>query len=350
MFKVNKVSWIIGCALAVSGCAMTLQSKEAEFKDIEIKPVEYVSHAVSKPKIMYLLGRYYQGKANYKKAVEAYHKALALKPNYVDVHNGLGVIYAMQGQFESALRHFHIALELAPEESHLHNNMGYALLIQNQEHAAMQFFKRALQIDANNLRARKNLAFVVKKLGVYEDVALMKQDTSENFQINAAASTASVKLTMQEPESDLLRIAPNVYTYNVAGNRHSVETQTEHAYSPHKMNKHINNGNLLNDGIEVSNGNGINGMARKVSEYLGQFGADNVRITNHQTFQQMHTEIHYKQGSLAYASRINQVLPNPVATIESDDLRGDIQVKVLLGRDFSHFLGVQDNRLFSRVD
>ncbi|MDR4519944.1 MAG: tetratricopeptide repeat protein [Nitrosomonas sp.] len=325
MLKVKRITWMIGCALSLGGCAMTFQAKEISLAELEIKPIEHISHATSKPRILYLLGRYYQGKANHIEAIKAYRKALALKPDYVEAHNGLGVIYSKQGDFESAFRHFSAALELAPAESYLHNNVGYALLLQNQENEAMTHFSRAMQLDPNNVQARKNLTAVFEKLGLHEGAKDQIMDQ------------ATVKTVQQSPYSALLEIAPNVYTYQALDNP-SVSTAKppEKTRPVEKRHEPVPGNQLLKHGIEISNGNGITGMARKVSAYLEQFGADSIRLTNHETFQQKSTEIHYRPGSLQYANTLNQILPEPVSVIERNDLRSDIQVKVLLGRDISH--------------
>lgn len=325
MLKVKRITWMIGCALSLGGCAMAFQAKEISLAELEIKPVERISHATSKPRIMYLLGRYYQGKANYIEAIKAYRKALALKPDYVEAHNGLGVIYSKQGDFESALQHFSAALELAPAESYLHNNLGYALLLQSQENEAMTHFSRAVQLDRNNDQARKNLTVVFEKLGLHEDAKDQILDQT------------AAKTVQQSPQSALLEIAPNVYAYQALDNPSVSAAKPPAKTRPvEKRHEPVPGKQLLKHGIEISNGNGITGMARKVSAYLEQFGAGSIRLTNHETFQQRSTEIHYRPGSLQYANTLNQILPEPVSVIERDDLRGDIQVKVLLGKDMSH--------------
>ena len=248
-----------------------------------------VKHASGSAKIMYLLGRYYQGKINYEKAIAAYEKALEKNPDYIEVHNGLGVIHTVQGNHELALQHFQKAIELSPTATFLHNNLGYAYLLQGQETKAAESLKRALQLDPGNKWARTNLTATLKR-GLEDKSPLQ---TVAKPKIPASSS-------------------------RIAG-----ENQVELASD----NKNTN--------LEISNGNGVTGMAKQVSDYFRQAGYSGARLTNHQTFQQKQTEIYYRSGFHKQAEHIIQLLPAQVKAIESEDLRGDIHVKILLGRDFS---------------
>lgn len=295
MFNVKKLTLLLGGILALSSCASMYHGKNGSFADFEIKPVMKVKHASGSAKIWYLLGRYYQGKMKYKKAITAYEMALTKNPHYVEAHNGLGVIYAAQGNHESALRYFHKAVELAPRTAYLHNNLGYAYLIQRQENKAVDSLKRALQLDPDNKSARINLTTATERLA--RDNNLPQQ-------------------MLAEPESPIPSPAADV------DNR-------EKQASDKKIPK------IELSNIEVSNGNGVLGMAKQVSDFFRQLGFSRARLTNYQTFQQEHTRIYYRPGYLQQAEYVNQLLPIQVRAIESNGLRSDVQVKILLGRDFS---------------
>lgn len=343
MIKAKKLIWVMGCALAVSGCAAFFQSKVVSLKDIDVKPVESIKHAGFTPEIMYLLGRYYQGKIHYKKAIDAYKKALSARPAYVEAHNGLGVIYSTLGQFDLADRHFSTAIELAPMNSYLHNNLGYAYLIQGRENEAAEFFKKALETDPGNEQARLNLATTYKRLG-QDDTLALKYLKPEPKALQTAPVVADKVTESKEPSSQLVQIAPNVYEYHEAKQRkapQSIATATATAGAGaiaadiHPKKNNLNQQNQFPERIEVSNGNGIAGMARQVSRFLNQYGFVGIRLTNHQPFQQTETEIHYRNGRLQHSKQLAQLLPQPVKFIESEDLRHDIQIKILLGRDMS---------------
>lgn len=341
MFKVKKLSWVIGCALALNGCAMPFQTRVSSLNDVDVKPVERIQHAGSKPTIMYLLGRYYQGKVQYVKAIDAYKKALIVKPSFVEAHNGLGVIYAIQGKFDLAYQHFSTAIELAPKKSYLHNNLGYAQLVHGMEYEAIESFKMAVQIDSNNERARKNLLIAFERLGLYEDMLALKHIESESSDLEVINDVAEKPRKKINPGTELVLVSPNIYEYHPVERKYMPQEtvlpgKTEPSKSAFiaRSSDFVPN-ELTKTRIEVSNGNGVTGMANRVSLFLGKYGASGVRLTNHQTFQQLDTEIHYRAGNLPYANQLNQILPKHVRIVESDELRSDIQVKVLLGKDIS---------------
>ncbi len=294
MFKVKKLHWVLSVTLLLASC--TSMQKGADLDGIEIKPMMRINHANGSPKIMYLLGRYHQGKLDYQKAIAAYEKALAVKPDYVEVHNGLGVIYSMQGRHELSLQHFHRAIELAPQEAYLYSNLGYAHLIRSNSAAAIESLNKAVSLDPKNKSARLNLEIAQKK------------SRSDN---KAAAS-------QQNPINPL-----------------SLATQT---LSKTDTNSVDENSRLLNNAdmrLEVSNGNGITGMAKQMSVFLQQYGITKTRLTNHRAYNQSQTEIYYRSGNYQQAFQVNQMLPIQAKLIENNELRRDIQIKILLGQDFS---------------
>jgi tetratricopeptide (TPR) repeat protein len=89
-----------------------------------------------------------------------------------------------------------------------------------------------------------------------------------------------------------------------------------------------------NVGIEVSNGNGVNEMAKRVGLYLGKAGYPVIRLTNSKPFNTSRTHIYYLTGNEEIAYLIAEQLPMYYHLIELKKLdRPSIQVKILLGKD-----------------
>jgi len=87
-------------------------------------------------------------------------------------------------------------------------------------------------------------------------------------------------------------------------------------------------------GIEVSNGNGVNQMAKRVGIYLQKKGYQVGRLTNSQPFNHGHTRIYYQEGNWETALQVADELPAYYDLIELKGLdRPYIQVKILLGKD-----------------
>lgn len=85
--------------------------------------------------------------------------------------------------------------------------------------------------------------------------------------------------------------------------------------------------------LEVSNGNGTTGMARKVATYLRESGYAKARLTNQKPYTVRTTQIQYRSGHQADAEQLRASLPSPAAMVQSNNLRDDINLRVLLGRD-----------------
>jgi hypothetical protein len=87
-------------------------------------------------------------------------------------------------------------------------------------------------------------------------------------------------------------------------------------------------------GIEVSNGNGVNQMAKRVGFYLQKKGYQVGRLTNSQPFNHGQTRIYYQEGNWEIALQVADQLPIYYDLIELKRLdRPSIQVKIVLGKD-----------------
>ena len=95
-------------------------------------------------------------------------------------------------------------------------------------------------------------------------------------------------------------------------------------------------------GVEVSNGNGVTGMARKVDGLLQAVGLPRSRLTNQKPFTQRSTEIQYRDGHEVAAASLSARLPNRPAIVRDDRLRADIDVRLVLGKDLPANIALVD--------
>lgn len=356
MFKVKQLVCLIGCMSVVGGCAL-YQDRDRQV--LSIKPIMDVKHGAGGPDPMYWLARYHQGKVNYAEAIAAYEQVLAANPGHVEAHNGLGVSYSLQGRHELALKHLRKAIELSPVATHLRNNLGHAHLVRGQESEAAAAFEQALQLDPENRQARNNLGAVYGKMGLHDKAASMLAMTGPKSAIPSSGGPGSSSATMpanitpttlegqgmqHDVHTQLVQIAPNVFEFRMtkAGTMMAIlaDKITGKTVVPHDSGR-VDGRNLR---IEVSNGNGVAGMARQVSRFLQQNGFVKPRLTDRQPFEQVQTEIHYRPGNYSLADQVSQLLPKQVPLLERHSLRSDIQVRVLLGKDVVHEAAYFDDR------
>ena len=96
--------------------------------------------------------------------------------------------------------------------------------------------------------------------------------------------------------------------------------------------------------LEVSNGNGVTGMARKVAYVLRENGYAKARLTNRKPFTVQTTQIQYRYGHQEDAEHLRSSLPGNTGMVQSNSLRADINLRVVLGRDMvQHTAYFNDN-------
>ena len=80
----------------------------------------------------YIVGDIQYRRLDFKKALEAFHKALEYWPQDPDCHFALGNTYSELEEYREAERYYRKALKLSPDDQGIIYNLGNALLDQNK--------------------------------------------------------------------------------------------------------------------------------------------------------------------------------------------------------------------------
>jgi len=104
-------------------------------------------------------------------ALACYERALAIKPDFAEVHNNRGNLLNRLGQHDGAIASFRKALQIKPMYAEAHNNMGVALYDAGKLEAAAASYREALSIRPGYAEAQNNLGNALADLG-QSDVAL----------------------------------------------------------------------------------------------------------------------------------------------------------------------------------
>jgi Flp pilus assembly protein TadD len=322
------------CAAYLAGCATNQQMNGSSEAPLSIAPSVRTGVTAD---AMYQLGRYYQGQNRYDKAIEAYKKAIKLHENLAEAHNGLGVIYSKQGKFDEAVGEFNTALQKAPEASHIYNNLGYAHYLQGQEDQSIAAYKQALTLNSENKRAQANLNLVYTKTGNVEAApqgSTIKPDQASSVagtELTAGSSDSSSyqlkeRHSLQEDSGVITRASDSgIKVVEIAPAIFRLEKQQAQPQPLVKNSRKIR--------IEVANGNGVNGMAKRVSAFLSNAGFAAARLTNQQPFNVKQSELQYRAGYRDEAEKLRATIDGDPRLIQRDDLRADISIRVLLGKD-----------------
>lgn len=84
--------------------------------------------------------------------------------------------------------------------------------------------------------------------------------------------------------------------------------------------------------LEVVNGNGVEGLARRYRQVLTQAGIAVDRIRNERPYRQQTTTIHYRPGAEAQAARLQLALPGSAA-LQASDQMAVAELRLILGKD-----------------
>ena len=280
----------------LAGCT-TMYKDGSDTLALKVVPSQTVRHGAERAEAQYVLGRYYRGQLRHELAIKAFRAALQANPDHAEARNALGVTLASQGRQEQAIAELEKAVESAPRSASIRNNLGYAYLLHGRVAEAVTTLEMASALDPASPRARDNLQMARESAAVAEKMA----------QVQAAAPAAGMA-----PAAPMLPVP-------------------EASSPPHATQATPGIGARAR--LEISNGNGVGGMARSTSRQLQSEGYARPRLTNAPNFRLRTTEIQYRPGFEPQARALQGLLRQGVPIAESSRLRHDVQVRLTLGKD-----------------
>jgi hypothetical protein len=330
-----------------------------------VKPSAAVSHSRDRPETHLQLARELHARGRLNQAADAYGKALAGDGGLIEAMNGLAVLHAMQGRYDAALAQLRAALSISPRAAHLHNNLGYVHSLAREYREAVQAFETARKLEPGNVRALSNLASAHDHLGEHERARELRAEAALPGTVRAPAAAAPAGApragvehearsgNRNEPRAAdfaVRQVNPHIYELvatavvvspvrePAALLARELGTQASGATTAHSapVAPAPETPSYRAIRVEVSNGNGIAGMARRVGSHLARGGVSVVRFTDHVPFRQAATEVQYQAAYATEAARFAAMLQMPVKLVPSAALRSDIHVRLLLGRDVRH--------------
>lgn len=103
-------------------------------------------------------------------AMEAYRRALTVRPHYAEAYVGLGDAKAAKGEHEAAIAEYRKALEYDPLNARVYHSLGR--IYYNEQglyYEAVAAYKKAIELDPYFLEARMGLGEVYEEKGLYDD-------------------------------------------------------------------------------------------------------------------------------------------------------------------------------------
>ena len=96
-------------------------------------------------------------------AIEAYNKALSIKPDYADAYFNMGIALKDQEKLEEAIEAYNKALAIKPDYAEAYYNMGNDMKDKGEFDAAIYSYKQALKIKPEFAKVKHLLASLIGK-------------------------------------------------------------------------------------------------------------------------------------------------------------------------------------------
>jgi thioredoxin-like negative regulator of GroEL len=370
--------------VSVYGCAVP---KGTQAETPRIEPVYRVSSSPQTVSAIYQTGRHELGQGRYEAALGQFRQVLQLDPESVDAMNGMAVAHANLGQTEDALRWFAEAIRRSPDLGYLRANHGRLLMKAGRLDDAERELQQArslfgalnAQADASLLELQSALALrgAAPPASAVAAAGTVGRSTAEVGAVPAAAAPRAAAPQAAAPAAApaptfevnpsspaaLTRVAPGIYELGLApaaarsvapGNPSErvarpatapVASTPASAAMPGPSRSDLRPPSMATAvptesaraapvRIEVSNGNGVTGMAARTAKSLRtRDGLAVSRITNYTSFAMPKTEVHYRAGDERAAATLLSELPADVALVAATNLRVGVDVRLVLGRD-----------------
>jgi len=284
----------------------------------------------------YLIGRSYHMAMRPQQALAYYQSALRAAPSHANARNGLAVLYAEQGQLELAIGLWQemTATASGREQAYLLSNLGYAHLIHGEPARALAVLEQACLLDPLNERAWQHLGDALESTGQPERAAAMHRqaaslrghDLRTDYAMAPGAGVAAIDSAVRQPVPAAAQWAQTEISQGAGGMfvMRRVEPAGAAVAAAPVADRPL---------LEISNGNGITGMARSMARELGQEGARVVKLSNQKGFGVKRTRVEYQPTFKNAAERLAERVG--MAQVVQAGRAGRSDLRLVLGRDLA---------------
>lgn len=374
-------------ALAAMGCGLlTACSAPPAPRPLALQPVVRGDMPGNQAASWNRLGRFHHERGQLALALGAYAQSLALDANQLDARNAVAVIEAQRGDLELAHKALVTLVKDYPAEAQPHTNLGYVQYLMGDHAGASQTLRRAMALGAGP-KAFQNLQLAEAAMGkspapdapqlagaapaVPDALAAAPSVTAPPVvavpapeaspanlallsdapaaPVSSAARSEPQKLSILSSSTardvasrmELIKFAGNVYELHARAADEPAAAPVESAApttaavepkpSSQTTVQAAPASQVRMARLEVANGNGVTGMARRFRSVLGQMGIPVERLSNAKPYRQVVTVIQYSPGFEQQAASLQKALQGK-AQLSSQQLASS-DVRLVLGKD-----------------
>jgi len=322
------------------------------------------------------LGYSYLLQGKYDLAVSSFQRAISLNPEKERYHNNLASAYAKSGQEDAAMSVF----KADSDDAKANLTMARIYYRDGEYQKAEAYFAKADRLKPNDDHTQKGLAAATNLAGIRNSRDTIHQEARQETVVEASTIVSNrydedgfytipavpvqdfgsdeivaVDITPSNPVAEntamdqLYTIAALTPAVNSSSEKEVVQEKLE-ATMPKLMDE-MEVRDLLGDDskpgskkhlkIEVSNGNGVRRMAKKVGHYLNGKGFTLMYLSNADRFNYGKSRITYTRGNLDEAYRMSQAIPGLQSLEEVAAIRqGNAEISILLGKDLEEYVAL----------
>lgn len=289
------------------------------------QPAEQVRHSGGDvASSYYRLGRYHQDHGDLALALTAYNYAIARNPKGAEARIAAAVIHAQQGRLAQARAMLLAVCAEYPNLVQPRNNLGYVYYLQGEYNAASDAFSQVLLMEPANERARNNLALAQN--ADTRQLATVSAQVPEPAPVAPTIAAAPVPPTPPEGGMRLVQHAPNMYELQIV-RQEPLAAGTPGPALPDTAPA------IVTSRLEIANGNGISGMAKRFRKALAVRGITTARLTNAKPFGRAGTSIEFRPGFEQEARSLQAAIGGTASLQPADKLRPHIDLRLILGKD-----------------
>ena len=283
----------------------------------------------------YLVGRTHHLERRPEQALRYYQAALQVAPAHVDARNGLASLYAEQGELDKAIGLWEAltASATGPESAYMVSNLGYAYFLRGDLASAQAALEKACLLDPLNYRAWHHLGNVLGRAGDHQRAEVMyrqaaallghdfKADYALAPQSGVAAIDSALRAAREKDDSGWAQTEVRQTEGGVFILRR-VEADGAVALAAAPSSRAM---------LEIRNGNGVGGMARKLARSMDRGSTRVVRLTNQKGYGVQHSRVEYSLAFKGTAQRLAQRL-GATQLVQVDNVAG-ADIRLIIGRD-----------------
>ncbi len=378
---------------ALVGCASTQKNAELNIKPRPAK----ISHSDESAAGYYQLGQHYQNTQRSELALQAYQEASRLDSNDVKPQLAMAVLNAKNGNYSASILQLKYLVEKFPADASLYNNLGYTYYLSGDYKSAAAALGQAIVIDHKHVLALNNMGATLNKLGKNElaikyiaqaqaikserielantNNSLQTNQQAVSYHSNADAldvaqnNDVEAKASSNNSQSEIQQVSAGIYELvnvtmaaetavdkKLAANPVLSEVQVlvQPGCISFKVHPLVNklfkeNTAVIADNsdlriksfnLEIMNGNGIKGFAKKTAETLVGLGLSQpVQFSNKKHYNQTNTVLEYKAGYYKEAIQLAQTLEQMPMLVETNVTSRDADIRLVVGKDVvnSHY-------------